>query len=87
MLMIAAPIFLYTDHTPFPGFSAVLPVLGTAFIIYSSMTERSLAGKIVGVAPLVFIGQISYSLYLWHWPLILFVEYYIIRPLIGLLTT
>jgi peptidoglycan/LPS O-acetylase OafA/YrhL len=84
MLMIAAPIFLYTDHTPFPGFSAVLPVLGTAFIIYSSMTERSLAGKIVGVAPLVFIGQISYSLYLWHWPLILFVEYYIIRPLSGL---
>jgi peptidoglycan/LPS O-acetylase OafA/YrhL len=83
-LMIAIPIFLYTDQTPFPGLGALVPVLGTAFIIYSNMIEKSPVSKIVGSAPLVFIGQISYSLYLWHWPLILFAKYYIIRPLSGL---
>jgi peptidoglycan/LPS O-acetylase OafA/YrhL len=87
VLMIVAPIFLYTDQTPFPGLSAVAPVLGTALIIYSNMIEKSPSSKIVGVAPLVFIGQISYSLYLWHWPLILFAKYYIIRPLSGLETS
>jgi hypothetical protein len=84
LLMIIIPVFLYTDRTPFPGFSAAVPVLGTAFIIYSSMNETSMVGKIMGFIPLVFIGQISYSLYLWHWPLILFAEYYIIRPMTGL---
>jgi peptidoglycan/LPS O-acetylase OafA/YrhL len=83
-LMIAVPVFQYTDQTPFPGLSAVLPVLGTALIIYSNMTEKSPAGKFLGLAPMVFIGQISYSLYLWHWPLFIFTEYYIIRPLTGL---
>jgi peptidoglycan/LPS O-acetylase OafA/YrhL len=83
LLMIVIPVFLYTDRTPFPGFSAAVPVLGTAFIIYSSMNETSMVGKIMGFVPLVFIGQISYSLYLWHWPLILFAEYYIIRPMTG----
>lgn len=84
LLMILAPVFLYTDRTPFPGLSAVVPVLGTAFIIYSNMTGKSLAGNILSVSPLVFIGQISYSLYLWHWPSITFAEYYIIRPLTWL---
>jgi peptidoglycan/LPS O-acetylase OafA/YrhL len=83
-LMIFIPIFRYTEQTPFPGLSAVVPVLGTALIIYSSMAERSLVGKVLGVTPLVFIGQISYSLYLWHWPLVIFAKYYIIRPLTGL---
>jgi peptidoglycan/LPS O-acetylase OafA/YrhL len=83
-LMIFIPIFLYSDQTPFPGLSAVVPVLGTALIIYSSTAEMSPVGKILGAAPLVFIGQISYSLYLWHWPLVIFAKYYIIRPMTGL---
>ncbi len=84
LLMIVVPVFQYTDKTPFPGLSAVVPVLGTAFIIYSNMAGMSLAGRILSVSPLVFIGKISYSLYLWHWPLFIFTEYYIIRPLTWL---
>jgi peptidoglycan/LPS O-acetylase OafA/YrhL len=82
--MLTAPIFLYTDQTPFPGLSAALPVFGTALIIYSSMAQLSPVGRILSVPPMVFIGQISYSLYLWHWPLVIFVKYYLIRPLSGL---
>jgi peptidoglycan/LPS O-acetylase OafA/YrhL len=83
-LMIAISVFQYTDKTPFPGLSAVVPVLGTALIIYSSTVEKSPVGMFLSLAPLVFIGQISYSLYLWHWPAITFAEYYIIRPLTWL---
>jgi peptidoglycan/LPS O-acetylase OafA/YrhL len=84
LLMIAIPVFCYTDKTPFPGLSAAVPVLGTALIMYSNTTEKSLVGKFLSIAPMVFIGQISYSLYLWHWPLFTYVEYYVIRPLTGL---
>jgi len=45
------------------------------------MTGESLIGKILGISPLVFIGQISYSLYLWHWPMVIFAKYYLIRPM------
>ena len=82
-LMIGVSIFQYTERTPFPGLSAAIPVLGAALIIYSSMTGKSLIGRILGISPLVFIGQISYSLYLWHWPLIIFTKYYLIRPMTG----
>lgn len=82
--MIAVPIFLYTDQTSFPGLSAAPPVFGTALVMYSSMTRMSPVGRVLSVSPMVFIGQISYSLYLWHWPLVIFVKYYLIRPLSGL---
>lgn len=84
LLMIAIPVIQYTDRTPFPGLSAAAPVLGTAFIIYSNTSAQSPIGRILSIAPMVFVGQISYSLYLWHWPLFIFAEYYIIRPLTGL---
>ena len=81
IFMIGFPVFLYTDKTPFPGLTAIPPVLGTALVIFSSMTEKSLAGKFLGARPLVFVGVISYSLYLWHWPLIVFAKYYLICPM------
>ena len=79
--MIGYSIIKYTESTPFPGLSAMVPVLGTTLIIYSGMVGKSLIGKVIGISPLVFIGKISYSLYLWHWPLIIFAKYYLIRPM------
>ena len=83
VLMIGYSIIKYTESTPFPGLSAMIPVLGTAFIIYSGMASKSLIGRALSISPLVFIGKISYSLYLWHWPLIIFAKYYLIRPMTG----
>jgi len=77
--MILVSVLTYTENTPFPGASALLPTLGSAFIIYSGMDGESLVGKVLSWSPLVFIGKISYSLYLWHWPIIIFGRYYMIQ--------
>ncbi len=77
--LILTSVFLYTHDTPFPGITALLPTLGSALIIQSGIKRDTFAGKILSWGPLVFIGKISYSLYLWHWPLIVFGRYYIIR--------
>jgi peptidoglycan/LPS O-acetylase OafA/YrhL len=61
------------DHgTPFPGIAAMLPVLGTAAVLASGV-ERDNVGpsQLLGIRPLMWVGAISYSLYLWHWPVLL----------------
>lgn len=84
ILMVLIPIFVYSESTHFPGRAAVSPVLGTALIILCGAREKSFIGKLLGLPVLVFIGKISYSLYLWHWPLLMFGKYYVIRPLTTL---
>jgi len=70
---------VFTQKLSFPGLWAVLPCLGTASILYAGGGEhRGVAYKLLSVRPLVFIGLISYSLYLWHWPIIEF--YRTLRP-------
>ena len=82
LVMVLLPIFQYSESTNFPGLSALLPVLGAAFIIFSGLEDgKSFMGRLLSLPPFVFIGKISYSLYLWHWPLIIFSKYYAIRPL------
>ncbi|MFG6476550.1 acyltransferase family protein [Microbacterium sp. P06] len=63
--------FRFDGQTPFPGYAAALPTLGAAAIIAASNTERWwYPTRILAVRPARFVGDISYSLYLWHWPLI-----------------
>ncbi len=76
---ILVSVFLYTKNTAFPGASALLPTLGTALIIFSGINGDSFVGKILSLPPLVFVGKISYSLYLWHWPIISFGKYCVIQ--------
>jgi peptidoglycan/LPS O-acetylase OafA/YrhL len=59
---------LYSDRTPFPGPYALPPALGAALILYSGSTGTTLVGRVLSSRPLVAIGLVSYSLYLWHWP-------------------
>ena len=67
---ILAAIVGFNSHTPFPGYAALLPCLGAALIIWAG--EENSVARILRAGPFVFIGLISYSLYLWHWPLIVF---------------
>ncbi|PPF89759.1 acyltransferase [Subtercola sp. Z020] len=71
IVAVIGAAFVYDRNTPFPGYAALLPVLGTAAIIASHRSVRRLdAASVLGSRVPRFIGDISYSLYLWHWPLI-----------------
>lgn len=79
--LIAYSVFAYTGSTPFPGPAAVLPCAGTALLIVAGAKHGSVVNSVLGWRPFVLIGLISYSLYLWHWPVLVFAKYYAIRPL------
>ena len=65
--------YVFQEIDPYPGWRALLPVLGTcAVIIGGSATGRALAVRLLAVAPLQYLGKISYAWYLWHWPFIVF---------------
>ena len=64
--------FTFDGQTPFPGYMAALPTLGAAAVIAASNTERWwYPTRLLAIRPARFVGDISYSLYLWHWPLII----------------
>ncbi|WP_350613025.1 acyltransferase family protein [Pseudomonas sp. HY7a-MNA-CIBAN-0227] len=65
--------FLIDGETRLPGSVALIPCIAVAIIIYS---KSSLLNKLLSSNLLVWIGGLSYSLYLWHWPLLAFIRYY-----------
>lgn len=80
LAMVMSAIIVFTKDTPFPGLAAVLPTIGTALIIYGGTMEsaswwREPVGALLSTRLFVYIGKISYSLYLWHWPLLVAVNY------------
>lgn len=76
LLAMVAPMFLYTAETPFPGLSALPPVIGAAIAIHvGSANEKSFITRILSIKVVVFFGLISYSLYLWHWPIIVYAKF------------
>lgn len=81
LLLIVYSVCAFSADTPFPGYNALYPCVGAALIIYTGSTERSFVARLLSIKPLVFVGLISYSLYLWHWVLLVFARYYLIRPL------
>ena len=74
LLLICLSIVFFDESTPFPSFYTLIPVLGVALIIYCS-SYATLIGRILGCKFLVGIGLLSYSLYLWHQPILAFVKY------------
>jgi peptidoglycan/LPS O-acetylase OafA/YrhL len=75
LAMILATGLLYTVKTSFPGLGALPPCLGAALIIAAGETGTSFVGQFLSLRPMVFVGLISYSLYLWHWPVQVFYDY------------
>lgn len=71
LLMIGTAVLVYEADTPFPGLYALLPCLGAALVIYGGFSATDgPARRFLELRPVVYIGKISYSLYLWHWPLL-----------------
>ncbi len=71
LAMIAGAVFLVSDTTPF-AVATLIPCLGALLVILAGERGSSLAGWGLSLPPVVFLGLISYSLYLWHWPIIVF---------------
>ena len=72
LLFIVVAIKVYTERTPFPGPTALLPCLGAALLIAPQDTGTTIVGRLLASPPAVWFGKISYSLYLWHWPIVVF---------------
>ena len=74
--------YFYTEATPFPSFYALLPVVGTVLIIGAGKPDRGFSvNRISGFWPLRQLGDLSYAIYLWHWPLIVVVPYITLHDL------
>ncbi|MED5742455.1 acyltransferase family protein [Enterobacter hormaechei] len=71
-LFIFGSAFLIDDKSTFPGLTALPVCLGSALIILSN---GGVFNRFLTLGPVVYIGKLSYSLYLWHWPVIILMEY------------
>lgn len=74
LALICYSIFAFDKSTPFPGLYALIPTIGTAFIIIFS-TSETIVGRLLSTKTMVGIGLISYSTYLWHQPLFVFARH------------
>jgi peptidoglycan/LPS O-acetylase OafA/YrhL len=81
LAMIAVAVTLFSESTPFPSVWALVPCGGAALVIWAGASGDNIASRILSMPPLVFVGLISYSLYLWHWPVFVFAGIYAQRTL------
>ncbi|MGO9111983.1 MAG: acyltransferase family protein [Thermoguttaceae bacterium] len=73
LLLVSASYAFLSSTTPFPGAAALPPVIGTVLLIRYG--QDGLVSRLLSCRPFVLTGKISYSLYLWHWPIIVFWRY------------
>jgi peptidoglycan/LPS O-acetylase OafA/YrhL len=70
--LIAGSILVVNEHSAFLGEKTIIPCVGAMMVIAAGQTQVTLAGRMLSLKPVAYIGLISYSLYLWHWPIIVF---------------
>lgn len=75
IVAIGFSLLFFTGEMPFPGYIALIPVLGTALLILSHSTHRYSPNRLLSVRPMQFIGDNSYAIYLWHWPLMVLLPF------------
>jgi peptidoglycan/LPS O-acetylase OafA/YrhL len=69
--------FLVLDAgRPFPGLNGLLPTIGAALVISGGLETPGMINRFLALPPFAFLGKISYSLYLWHWPVLVFFAHY-----------
>ncbi|BAM90585.1 putative acyltransferase 3 [Bradyrhizobium oligotrophicum S58] len=69
-IALGASVNIYSPHTPYPGVAALLPCLGTAAVIWANPAPSK--AVLTMARPMIVVGLWSYSLYLWHWPVVSF---------------
>ena len=74
LILIFFSFFAFSKSTPFPSLYALIPTVGTALIIIFA-TSDTIVGRLLSIKPLVGIGLVSYSTYLWHYPLFVFARH------------
>jgi peptidoglycan/LPS O-acetylase OafA/YrhL len=81
LVLIGCSVTALVRNTYFPAWNALCATLGAALVIQSARARQSMASRILGSPVPVFVGKISYSLYLWHWPMLVFAKLYLDRDL------
>jgi peptidoglycan/LPS O-acetylase OafA/YrhL len=81
ILFIGIGSFLYDDQTAFPGTAALAPVVATALLILSREKWPPFLDSLSSRSLTQWLGRISYPLYLWHWPVFIIPELYLVREL------
>lgn len=72
MVLVGIAALSFSSSTAMPGTAALLPVLGTALVLIAGVPGRRGVAAVLSAKPLVWIGDVSYGWYLWHWPVIVF---------------
>lgn len=80
-IFVIASAFIFNETTAFPGLNAVLPVLGTVMLIATINSWPPFLNDVANSRLFQWLGEISYPLYLWHWPLLVLPSTYFARPL------
>jgi peptidoglycan/LPS O-acetylase OafA/YrhL len=83
LALLTCAIIFFNSQTPFPGAAALVPVIGTFLLINSIGNWPKPAANLSNHKITQWLGAISYSLYLWHWPVLLLPSIYLDRPLVG----
>ncbi len=75
LLLLLLSFFFMSETLAFPGYIALLPVFASTLLIGVSHDRHQPTELILSNSVLVYIGKLSYSLYLWHWPVYCFTDY------------
>ncbi len=81
VVLLLSGALLITDASPFPGLYALLPTLGTAALIAAGPT--AFPNRLLSFPPMIWIGLISYPLYLWHWSLLVWAKTLVMTSSLG----
>ncbi len=76
LALVGLAVTRLDDSSPFPGVNSLAPTFGAGMIIWAGAHDARVVTRLLGSRPMVAIGLISYSLYLWHWPVLAFFRYF-----------
>lgn len=75
LALIVVATFAFSDQTKFPGAAALIPCVGTALVIFAELPRDSILTRTMSLRPVQWLGGVSYSAYLWHWPLLIILPF------------